>query len=168
MDALLLPNLTHSTNSSFHIYLENWQSVDYFLQLQILHLLWVDVTNLLVPHLYACYFCPFANIADLIWGTLLCKMNIYPSLLLMIQVIQGIHKWAPDQDITKGVTIDRAIAICRARRPRPHGPRPQHPCHWQIKAIISHHRRCFPRFGDLSILDRSMLWIFRRQKLQYI
>ena len=29
----------------------------------------------------------------------------------------------------KGVTIDRAIAICRARRPRPHGPRPRHPCH---------------------------------------
>ena len=29
----------------------------------------------------------------------------------------------------KGVTIDRAIAICRERRRRPHGPRPQHPCH---------------------------------------
>ena len=65
-------------------------------------------------------------------------------------------------------TIDWAIVISRACRPQPHGPRPQHPCHRQIKAIISHHRRCFPRFGDLSILDRSMLWIFRRQKLQYI
>ena len=29
----------------------------------------------------------------------------------------------------KGVTIDRAITICRARRPRLHGPRPQQPCH---------------------------------------
>ena len=28
----------------------------------------------------------------------------------------------------KGVTIDQAIAICRARRPLPHGPRPKHPC----------------------------------------
>ena len=27
----------------------------------------------------------------------------------------------------KGVTIDRAMAICRARRPRLHGPRPRHP-----------------------------------------
>ena len=26
----------------------------------------------------------------------------------------------------KGVTIDRAVAICRAHRPRPHGPGPQH------------------------------------------
>ena len=67
----------------------------------------------------------------------------------------------------KGVTIDRAMAICRARRPRPHGPRPRHPCHRQIKAIISRHRRCFPRFGDISILDRPMIEIFRRQKLQY-
>ena len=29
----------------------------------------------------------------------------------------------------KGVTIDQAIVICRARRPRPHGSQPQHPCH---------------------------------------
>ena len=29
----------------------------------------------------------------------------------------------------KGVTIDRPTAICRACRPRPHGPQPQHPCH---------------------------------------
>ena len=28
----------------------------------------------------------------------------------------------------KGVTIDRAIAICRARRSWPHGPRCHHPC----------------------------------------
>ena len=67
----------------------------------------------------------------------------------------------------EGVTIDRAIAICRARRPRSHGPRPRNPCHRQIKAIISRHRRCFPHFGDISILDRPMLEIFRRQKLQY-
>ena len=65
----------------------------------------------------------------------------------------------------KGVIIDRAIAICHARKPRPHGPRPQHPCHRQIKAIISHHRRCFPHYGDISILDQPMLEIFRRQKL---
>ena len=25
--------------------------------------------------------------------------------------------------------VDRAIAICHACRPQPHGPRPQHPCH---------------------------------------
>ena len=31
--------------------------------------------------------------------------------------------------------IDRAIAICRARRARPHGPQPQHPWHQQIKAL---------------------------------
>ena len=53
----------------------------------------------------------------------------------------------------KGVTIDRAIAICCARRPRPPGPLSQHPCHRQIKAIISRPRRCFPRFEDISILD---------------
>ena len=54
----------------------------------------------------------------------------------------------------KGVTIDQAIAISRARRPHPpHGPRPQHPCHRQIKAIISRHLRCFPHFEDISILN---------------
>ena len=31
----------------------------------------------------------------------------------------------------KGDTIDWAIAICYARRPQPHGRRPQHPCHRQ-------------------------------------
>ena len=67
----------------------------------------------------------------------------------------------------KGVTIDLTMAICRARRRRPHGPRPRHPCYRQIKAIISRYRRCFPRFGDISILDRPMIEIFRRQKLQY-
>ena len=88
----------------------------------------------------------------------------------MLQVNQGIHKWAPHSQTVhnKGVTIDRAIAICRAHKPRPHGPQPQHPCHRQIKAIISRHRRCFPHFGDLSILGRPMLEIFRRQKLQFI
>ena len=67
----------------------------------------------------------------------------------------------------KEVKIDRAIAICRARRPRPrpHGPRPHHPCHWQIKAIISHYRRWFRCFGDLSILNRPILEIFRRKKM---
>ena len=49
--------------------------------------------------------------------------------------------------------LQRTLAICHARRPRPHGPRSHHPCHQQIKAIISRHRRCFPRFGDLSLLD---------------
>ena len=67
----------------------------------------------------------------------------------------------------KQVTIDQAIAICQACRPRPHGPQPYHPCHRQIKAIISHHWRRFPCFGDLSVLDRPMLEIFRRQKLYY-
>ena len=56
----------------------------------------------------------------------------------------------------KGVTIDRAIEICHTRRRRPHGPQPQLPC----QATISRHRRCFPQFGDLSILDRPMLEIF--------
>ena len=68
----------------------------------------------------------------------------------------------------KGVTIGRAIAICRARRPWPHGPQSHHPCHWSIKVFISSHRRCFPCFGDLSILDWSMLEILQKQKLQYI
>ena len=65
----------------------------------------------------------------------------------------------------KGVTIDRAIVISRAPRPRPHGPQRQHSCHQQIKAVISHHRRCCPRFKDLSILDRPMLDSIRRKKL---
>ena len=46
------------------------------------------------------------------------------------------------------------------------GPGPQTmtlALHRQIKAIISRHRRCFLRFGDLSILDPPMLEIFRRQ-----
>ena len=60
---------------------------------------------------------------------------------------------------------DQAIAIFRAPRPRPHGPRPCHPYHRQIKAIISRHRRCFPCIGDLSILDWTMIGIFWRQKL---
>ena len=68
----------------------------------------------------------------------------------------------------KGVTIGQAMAIRWARRPRPHGPQPHHPCYRQIKAIISCHRRCFPCFRDLSILDRPMLEIFRRQKLWHI
>ena len=67
----------------------------------------------------------------------------------------------------KRVTTNQAIAICHAHKPRPkpHEPQPQHPCHRQIKAIISCHRRCFPHFEDLSILDRPMPEIFRRQKL---
>ena len=69
---------------------------------------------------------------------------------------------------TKGVTIDRAIAICHARKPWPHVPRPPHPYHRPIKAIISRDHRCFPRFRELSIMDRPMLDIFRRQKSEYI
>ena len=85
--------------------------------------------------------------------------HIWPSM------IKQMGSWPTHN---KRVTIDRTWVIYRARRPRPHGPQPQHPCHRQIKAIISRHRRCFPRFGDISILDRPMLEIFRRQKLQYI
>ena len=48
----------------------------------------------------------------------------------------------------KGDIIDRATAICSACWPSPHAARPQHPCHRQIRAIISLHRRCFPCFGD--------------------
>ena len=36
------------------------------------------------------------------------------------------------------------------------------------KAIISCHRRRFPRFGDLFFVDSPMLEIFQIQKLQYI
>ena len=68
---------------------------------------------------------------------------------------------------SKGVTIDWAIEICRASRPWPHEPRLQHPCDRHIKAIPPHNR-CFPRFKDLSILDRPKLEIFRKQKLQLI
>ena len=63
----------------------------------------------------------------------------------------------------KGVTIDWAIAICPARRPRPHGPWSHYPCHRHIKVIISCHRRCFPCFGDLSILDWPTLEIFQEK-----
>ena len=31
------------------------------------------------------------------------QLSLAPSLLLMLQVNQGIDKWAPDQDITKGL-----------------------------------------------------------------
>ena len=65
----------------------------------------------------------------------------------------------------KGVTIGLAIVICCARRPRPHGPRLQHPCHRLIKDITSLHGRCLPHFGGLSNLDRPMLEIVRSQKL---
>ena len=67
--------------------------------------------------------------------------------------------------LNKRVTIDRAIAICRACKPLTHGPRPYHLCHRHIKAIISSHRKCFPRCKNLSILHRPMLEIFRRQML---
>ena len=52
----------------------------------------------------------------------------------------------------EGDTIDQEIAIYGARRPRPYGPRPQHPCH---------------RSASVT-LQRPMLEIIRRQKLQYI
>ena len=61
---------------------------------------------------------------------------------------------------SKGVTIDRAIVICHARRSRPHGPWSHHPYHWQIKTIISCHHRYFLCFRHLSILYRPMLEIF--------
>jgi hypothetical protein len=67
---------------------------------------------------------------------------------------------------TKGVSIGQAIGMCRAHKPRAKGPMPRHPCHRQIKAIITKHQRCPPRLGDLSIQERPMLEIFRRQKLQ--
>ena len=51
---------------------------------------------------------------------------------------------------------------------RSHGLQSHHPCHRQIKAIISRHCRCLPHFGDLSILDRFRLKIFQSKKLQYI
>ena len=50
-------------------------------------------------------------------------------------------------------TINRAIVICRARRLQSHGPLPLHPCHRQLKAIISPHRKHFPRF------ETSPFWI---------
>ena len=95
------------------------------------------------------------------------QLSLAPSLLLMLQVNKGLQKWTPTRH-NKGVTINRAIAICCTCRPRPHGPQSHQPCHWQIKAVIPQHCRCFPRFGDLSILDRPTLEIFWRQKLQWI
>ena len=65
----------------------------------------------------------------------------------------------------KGDIIDRATAICSACWPSPHAARPQHPCHRQIRAIISLHRRCFPCFGEFFILDQPMLETFRRPNL---
>ena len=31
------------------------------------------------------------------------QLSLAPSLLLMLQVNQGIHKWIPNQDVTKGL-----------------------------------------------------------------
>ena len=48
----------------------------------------------------------------------------------------------------KGVTIDRAIAIFRARRPWPHGPRPQHP------------KQLFPTIAGASLASETFpFWI---------
>lgn len=55
-----------------------------------------------------------------------------------------------------GVTLDRAIALCRARRPRPPGPRPPRLHHGRIRAIICRHRRRIPRYTDISILQLPM------------
>ena len=68
----------------------------------------------------------------------------------------------------KGVPIDQEIRFFHARRSVPCGPQFYHPCHCQTKATISHHHRCVPHYGDLPILDWTMLEIFQRQKLEYI
>ena len=68
----------------------------------------------------------------------------------------------------KSVTIDQAIAMCRAHRPQPSKPWPHHPYQWKIKAIITKQRRgCMAYFKDLSNLEQSMLG-FLRQKFQTI
>lgn len=53
----------------------------------------------------------------------------------------------------RGVTLDRAVALCRTRRPRPSGPRPRGPHHQQIRAIIARHRRLTPRHINSATLD---------------
>ena len=67
----------------------------------------------------------------------------------------------------KGVTINRAIAICLVHNL---------PGSWAtiLLPLSSTHKGhyllscwCFPHFGGLSFLDQTMLEIFQRQKLQY-
>ena len=60
-------------------------------------------------------------------------------------------------------SLDLYLCRCRLCSPPSH-----HPCHWQIKAIISRHCRCLPCLGDLCTLELPMLEIFWRQKVQYI
>ena len=62
----------------------------------------------------------------------------------------------------KGVTIDWSTTIFHACGLRSCGPQSHHPCHWQIKSIISHHHECFPQFGSIFVLDRV---IFQRPQL---
>ncbi len=62
--------------------------------------------------------------------------NFFTPMTLPHDTIQPGNIHAPRVQ-TKGVSIDQAIGMCRARRPRAKGPRPRHPCHRQIKAIIT-------------------------------
>ena len=66
------------------------------------------------------------------------------------------------------VTLDQALEIFHACNPWPHEPPSHHRGHQQTKAANARHCRCFPRFGDLSVIDWPMLEIFWRWKLQCI
>ena len=69
----------------------------------------------------------------------------------------------------KSATIDQIIANFRVCQPWPFGPWACHPCRLQIKIIITWYQRCFPCFGNHSILDWPMLVIFQIRKfLSYV
>ena len=87
------------------------------------------------------------------------------SLVLMLPVNQGLHKYDLEHNIWNGYISGNSILSCRSC---PSRPWLHHTCHSQIKAIITPYQSCFPCFGDFSILDWSMLKIFRRPKFQSI
>ena len=69
--------------------------------------------------------------------------------------VHKLHKWVCNR-------LGNCILEYQCR-PWPYRPRSHHSRHQQIKAIISHRRRCFPCFRNVSILDWPMLEIFWRK-----
>ena len=114
---------------------------------------------------HTCYhgcwrFRPYLSISGLqssLWSILVHRHHVFFSTKKLVPILVEVDGLS--------VSLLIAIAIFCAHRPRPHRPQPHHRCYRQIKATISRHRKCFPHFGDLSILDRLMLEIFRKQKL---
>ena len=86
--------------------------------------------------------------------------SLFPFLKEQSQLPLALSVLMPDQSRAtemgswlghnKGVTIDWAITIFHAYRPLPHGPQSHHPCHRQIKTIISHHHTQRPLHSGLT------------------